>query len=275
MKKFLSLLLAALMLCSCAVAMAEATQNNMTYGVEDTENFAVTDNKTASQSTDMWLQVDATGQIDVEIPLLLVFKTNIDGGDATTGDNYQITNNSSADLVVTDIEVEVEVDEAPYAENENPMELVAYSATGDYADDTYGVQLSVAAQTDSDGETRDPYTVDIKTIEDDADDKITKAAKEGGWFLLADDGEKTSINVAMKTGELSFVTKRMESDDTMMDEDKGVKLLRLTYTVAIDTSDALGVTIEGTGVTGVDHKGTAVDAEYNFDKTYITVPVTP
>ena len=244
MKKIIALILALVMLGSMSVFAADADVSSLTVG-DDEGSFKVdADNaNTASQSTDLWLQVEASGQIDVTLPLLLVFKTNIDGGEAATGTNYKITNNSSAPLVVTEVDTIIAANSG--------MTLVDY-ATAAYAEDTYGVQL-----------TSGTTTIDL------FDGKATnaKSALEGGVFELAKaaadgTGTATEVNVEMKTGEISFVTKY---DDEGLAEEYGVKLLTVKYTVAIDTSEGKGTEIEGTVTGTVYTDGTAADQTYSYD----------
>lgn len=272
MKKFLSLLLAAVMVCSCAVALAaryddpvaDGTNATLRTGLEEAPflvDYSDKNNPTASQRTDLWIQVDAIGQIDATVPLVLVFKTNIDGGEATTGSNYGITNQSSADLVVTQIDT---TEYAPEINDKNEkMTLVKYDGTLNR--DNYAVLLTTTAEKGTGASTTgwDLYTKQYKN------DKL-----QGGLFELKR-GEYTAIDASMKTGELSFVTSRKEGTgenagkDAGMDETKGVKLLTVAYTVAIDTSDAKGDVILGAykgteSSTNVDGNFTANNMNYTY-----------
>lgn len=247
MKKFLAIILATMMLLSSAAFATEYKENIEVR--ETTDNYTGSDvTSIDTPKTELWLQVDATGQIDVTVPLVLIFQTNIDGGTAQSPDTYKITNNSTADLVVTKIAVAVEpqVNNDPNSQDDdNPMELVAYTATP--TEDQYKVQLSV--NLNSDGVVLGNYTGNTGKW-----DLFTPAyenlAKNGGLFELKKAakngaGTDTRVYADMSTGALSFVTKRIE-DDTAVDTTKGVKLLTVTYTVAIDTSDAIGVDITTT-----------------------------
>lgn len=230
MKRIVSLILAIMMIAALAIG-ASATS----FEVREADDKYTTDASTLNTpKTELWLQVDATGQIDVTVPLVLVFKTDIDGGSATSPNTYKITNNSTADLVVTNIEV------AEEAKSEaNPMTLVAYSATP--TEDQYKVQLSVdnsvVKGTGSTG------AFDLHTTSHEVD------AIAGGLFELKKAtaegvGTSTIVTADMTTGKLSFVTSRTGDDE--LDTAKGVKLLTVTYTVAVDTSDAIGTTITTT-----------------------------
>lgn len=204
MKKLISVLLSIVMvlaLTTTAFATEIEVRKDVAYKAE---NATVND----KANTELWLQVEASGQIDVTVPLVLVFKTNIDGGAAVTADNYKITNNSSADVAVTAMKTTLNADQ-------NPMTLDAYT-TADLARDHYKVQLTAGQK-----------SWDLHTAEH------TALAKDGGLFGVAKDGS-SPVKVDMTTGKLSFVTKGT---------DYGVKLLNVSYTVAIDTQNAIGTEI--------------------------------
>jgi len=233
MKKFLALILATLMLLSCT---AFADNMSVSVGKDDIAKFEGTTNTAKSQKTDIWLQVEASGQIDVTVPLVLVFKTNIDGGSATTPNTYKITNNSTADLVVTKIDTAVTL-----KSDTNPMTIVAYTATP--AEDEYKAQLSVGADVDAPSTENGKFDLSVASY--------SASALQGGLFEIkkatpAGVGVVTPIAVDMATGKLSFVT--THESEGVLDTDKGVHLMSVTYTVAIDTSDAVGADIKGNSV---------------------------
>lgn len=292
MKKFLSLLLAAMMLLSCATAMASSVaadadtiQNGSAYWKEESNEIKDDNSVTGDDAnsdidvreetttfkdsagfdtkgeaaTEIWLQVDATGQIDVTVPLVLVFQTNIDGGHATSPSAYKITNHSTADLVVTKIVTREVVKHSGITNyNNQPMTLAAYpeidATTGKIkqpAEDVYGARINVAKGVTL-GKLKDDKTntgvYDLFTSAN-LETPHENAAARGGLFELQKptagknaDGMVTNLNVEMITGPLSFVTTRTD-DDTNVDTDKGIQLLTIVYTVAIDTSDAIGETI--------------------------------
>lgn len=235
MKRLFALVLAVLMLGSVA-AFADGTIEN--YGPDVQYATAKDHNEDTLNTpyTELWLMVDAEGQIDVTVPLVLVFKTDIDGGTATSPATYQITNNSSADLVVTNIDT---VTNNVVDDNTNhPMVLKPYD-TATLARDEYKVQLSVQQNSAGnnvvlgDGETG---AWDLETAAHE-NNKIL-----GGLFELVKD-TSTRVYADMSTGKLSFITTRevdADGNDAGMDDTKGVHLLTVTYTVAIDTSDAIG-----------------------------------
>ena len=246
MKKIIALILALVMLGSVSVfAKMETPEVRL-----DTKYFGETNaTKLDTPKTELWLQVDASGQIDVTVPLVLVFKTNIDGGAAQTAEAYGITNNSSADLVVTDLKVDVNQKSVTDADTDNPMTLVEYATTG-LEEDTYGVKMTIAKQKDFNGTERGEWNYDLRGDILLTDDALVATkhvdANKGGLFLLpkaaANDtanGKETLIDVQMSTGELSFITKRTD-DDSAIDSSKGVYLLQITYTVAIDTMGTIG-----------------------------------
>lgn len=193
--------------------------------------------KEAEAATEIWLQVDATGQIDVTVPLVLVFQTNIDGGDAVSPDEYKITNHSSADLVVTKITTTTVATDS----SKQPMTMVDWG-TGNMKEDTYAVAIQNIGGTAGANNHRVRDTYDLNQTHEGY---FNNAALKGGLFELAkapannyETGTDTELEIAMKTGRLSFVTSRDGND--VMDQNKGIQLLTITYTVAIDTSDAIG-----------------------------------
>ena len=272
MKKFLALLLAAMMLLCCTTAFAaegEGTTTPSTFdsivngskytdGYDSDEGSVYEDGdatmsetgvsvrytdgqntfaKSGQAATEMWLQVDATGQIDVTVPLVLVFKTNIDGGDATSPEAYKITNHSTADLVVT----ELATTKVAYSETAQPMEMVAWSNT--LTEDQYAVRIRPASGVVLGSDKKAEY--DMYTSDADTKTLHAQNAYNGGLFELKkapkdnnETGTVTNLNVDMKTGRLSFVTHHKANDQ--LDTDKGIHLMTITYTVAIDQSDAYG-----------------------------------
>lgn len=252
MKRLIALVLAVLVLGSVA-AFADVSKIEVR---EDDDRYQSGINQSTLNTpyTELWLQVDASGQIDVTVPLVLVFKTDIDGGTATSPETYKITNHSSADLVVTNINTvtNTKVDD----ETNHPMVLMPYSTTT-LERDQYKVQLRVeenSAGNDvelGDGETG---VWDLETAAHE-NNKIL-----GGLFELVKD-TSTRVYADMSTGKLSFITTRLvngtgeDAEDAGMDTTKGVHLLTVTYTVAIDTSDAIGTDITDNGDTTINGVG--------------------
>lgn len=263
MKKFLSLLLAAMMLLSCATAMATSVDSivngdssawadggdtnvkadidiykDITVNYADAAGF----DKQGEAATEIWLQVDATGQIDVTVPLILVFQTNIDGGEATAPTTYVIKNNSTADIVVTKI-VTHETTEAA-STVENPMTLETYDNDLTLAEDKYAAKIDFTGKTVVLGKgAADIY--DLKTALSAT--AYTNPAYEGGLFEVKENGGTTYVPVMMKTGPLSFVTSRTPNGtEESMNQTRGIQLMTIVYTVAIDTSDAIGEAINET-----------------------------
>jgi len=238
MKKLISFLLVIMMLCSMSVS-AFATDDTKIGSSAKRDSFT-DETATGDVNTELWLQVDADGQIDVTVPLVLVFRTNIDGGKATSPGAYSIANMSSSDLVVTKIETKTET-------TSNPMTLKEFNTTT-LARDEYKVQLTVP-----DGVTLGVDDDDKTTQLNNGWDLSTPTHENdklyGGLFELAkpesgDTLKSTRIIADMETGSLSFVTTRNEDAttgaDAGMNNEYGVKLLTVTFTVAIDTSDAIG-----------------------------------
>lgn len=235
MKKFLSLVLAAMMLLSCTAAFAADTVEAI--DVRETDDRYTTGSDATEMDdakTELWLQVDANGQIDVTVPLVLVFQTNIDGGEVTSPATYKITNHGTSDLVVTKIDTDIVADN----NTTQPMNMVAY--TTDPAEDEYRAQLTAGNGVIIGTGATNGWDL----IKDHENDKL-----KGGLFEVLKakangTAVDTAIAVTMKTGPLSFITSRLEGDkDTGIDDKKGVKLMTVTYTMAIDTSDAIGETI--------------------------------
>ena len=231
MRKILALVLAIMMLSTMAISAA-ATE---TIDVRVDNNKIDVDAASGTGNTELWLQVDATGQIDVTVPLVLVFQTTIDGGEGIAPTDYMLTNSSTADVVVTNIAVADGTKNT--TGNENPMTQVAYDADAELGEDEYMIQLSVDSGKVINAEITTPAW-DLKTTSHHAD------AIDGGLFVVeqpsttATTQNETPITVSMETGKLSFVTTRT-ADDTK-DDNYGVHLLTVTYTVAIDTSNAIG-----------------------------------
>lgn len=246
MKKLISLFLALVMLMSCATVLAESTDKNATMTVgtpvshyaTDNEEAGATEAATPSVNTEIWLQVDAAGQIDVTVPLVLVFKTNIDGGTASSPAAYVMTNNSTADIAVTSIKVNP-VDTDTEAQ---PMEFVAYNTVGDTVDQ-YGLKLSVEATEADAANHRAAHAAYDKDMFDFTEEADTADVMDGGLFQVFK-GATTKITALMKTGPLSFTTLRKAgdtaADPSVLDTDKGVKIITITYTVGIDAQNAIG-----------------------------------
>jgi len=125
----------------------------------------------------------------------------------------------------------------------NPMALVAYTDTPQ--EDEYKVQLSVKEETVKGAGESGAWDL--------YDNEHARVAKQGGLFELKKavpngEGTDTRVIADMTTGKLSFVTLTTgEGAEEKLDDTKGVHLLTVTYTVAIDTSDAIGATITDNG----------------------------
>lgn len=226
MKRLIALVLVVLMLGSTAAFAADDTM----LGVSSENAVLKTEAGSGTAATELWLQVDAEGQIDVTVPLVLVFRTNIDGGKAQAATNYMITNNNNAPVVVTDVVVSE-------GRTTDPTKLVAYKADKALYEDEYMVQLTADAVAGTDG----------KTVFDFMTGTYTNPASAGGLFKLNRDtankaAEATTIKAEMATGSFSFVTKRDANDG--FDKTQGVHLNTVTYTVAFDTSVEYGTTIQ-------------------------------
>lgn len=281
MKKVFALVLSLMMiLCSVSALATEVTEADTIVNANDGAAFdtnikvhgdntiryrdAAANDISGEAATELWLQVEASGQIDVTVPLVLVFQTNIDGGEATSPNTYKITNHSSADLVVTQIKVTDVKNEA----NKQPMTKVHWTDAAELTEDQYMAKLTVGEGVTLGANQHGVY---------DLDGTYTGERHEGGIFELAkagkndyEKGTDTPIALSMKTGRLSFVTSRVETPktdegqmDDAMDTTKGIQLMTITYTVAIDTSDAYGEEI--TNKVNVDDEGNLLDVARDGD----------
>lgn len=237
MAKIISLILAVSMMFGCIPALASSS------GAVVNENGATDTIKGGASSgslhTEMWLQVGANwdgegasaGTIDVTVPLVLVFRTNIDGGSAQAPASYGITNNSSADVAVTGITVN--------DASGDVLTLEKYGASYLPTDfDRYGVELEVQSKA--------PW--DMAAVKSSP---AAETAINGGLFILpkanAGVGVFTPITARMMTSKLSFVTD--PATNAKLDASKGLKLMTVSYTVALDLSHGREtVDKDGTGI---------------------------
>lgn len=264
MKRLIALILVVLMLGSTAALAADDT----VLGVSNENAVLKTEAGSGSAATELWLQVDADGQIDVTVPLVLVFKTNIDGGVAKAATNYMITNNNNAPIVVTDVKVAT----GSLSSRPTTLELVDYGST--LYEDDYMVKLTSKA--DIANVTEFDFYDSVNTA-----DTYHKAASEGGLFKLNRDTENkaattTVIEADMSTGSFSFVTTRGTNDEFV--ETNGVHLNTVTYTVAFDTSVEYGGTIttaaQGNGTAATSPDMDKVDWNQGTDNATKTVTAT-
>ncbi|MBR6525366.1 MAG: hypothetical protein IKT57_05290, partial [Clostridia bacterium] len=75
MKKILAFVMIFMLLCGSALATEYG------FSAHNPERYDSPANATENNKaeTELWLKVAATGQIDVTVPLVLVFQTNIEG----------------------------------------------------------------------------------------------------------------------------------------------------------------------------------------------------
>lgn len=264
MKKWLAFTMVMALLLSCTLASANAESGwidvtsddpaaeNMTAAKSspDIPFLSAGDGRSAAQKTALWIRVDASGQINCTIPLVIVYKTNIDGGSATTAeDKYGITNYSTADLAVIGMKVETHAED-------DLIELVeSYAPT---AVDKYKGTVTVAEKGTLPG-----YTKSLAALK--AED--TKSAAEGGLFKISKpadaNGEFRSIALQVATSRLSFVTGL---------NGEGVYLLDVHYTVGISTQNAEGTAISGETKGTVFTEDGPVETDYTYDGTGIVKP---
>lgn len=275
MKRILALLLAALMLLSCT-ALAESnpapTFNpekgkdaiSFTPGSLTGNDDSNLDIKTGYISrhyqengtegdvkTELWIQVEANGQIDVTVPLILVFSTNVDGGTATAATNYKIYNNNARNSIAVD---KIVVENTGSAKM-NFVDSDAFDALDLNARDYYAVTMDpiVADGTATNKGTDnslDMKTYDHKTEvydlfkaigEEDTDYDESGADKTHVALMTLGQKGIMNLNPTMKTTPLTFTT--TQATDNAESAQIGVHLLNVTYTVALQYTSGQGGSI--------------------------------
>ena len=284
MKKIIALALALMMTLGCTVALATepVADVNMTNRVSTLNvqpNFLVTKETTteglsgameAAQRTDVWLQVEASGQIDVTVPLVAVFKTNIDGGRDTIANTYKIINHSSAALAVTKVVIEDQNADVSANGNGDQLSMVKeaeltgynkyslhfkptdfYKTDAGKANPVWQVSQDVADSTSAqDGGLMktnfEKTTEGGKTIYTKDSHAVAGDEKQGLWLIdreIAGSTDNQSyIELVLNTTKLSFVTSKNKKEAAVED---GVKIFTITYTVKIDDSSKVGEDIFG------------------------------
>ena len=263
MKKILALLLAALMLLSCTALAAFdplAKGGDAIYFSPEVENdnskldihnnlisrYQKEDVQDGKVETELWLQIEASGQIDVTVPLVLVFSTNVDGGYATAADNYKIYNNNTRNSIAIDkIEVEIKsdgenllnlkTDDDFYKLTPNdrdyysvvmkpfPADKEKTVASGNQeANKALAMNTQVHAGYDFIDLAKAVVSGNSKTAYDTTG--TTKEATQNALMTLGQGGI-INLKPTMKTTPLSFVTSEADT--------KGVHLLNVTYTVGL------------------------------------------
>lgn len=308
MKKIIALALALVMVLGCVSAFA---LDNDTYYTKDDRNmtnrvsvdnvqpnFLVTTESSvfedaameAKQKTDVWLQVEASGQIDITVPLVAIFKTNIDGGRETISENYKLINYSSAAIAVTKMEIKdyqanVQTNNSDADKN---MQLVAMDELeGKYnkyalivkPDDQYNIQKKGTdvkkqwqeAQDVADDESHQKSPLPSTMFTNDGAGNFTLDSKSnatnelpGLWLVERNPvgstaGNSSYMQLTLETSKLTFVTKQDTVQKSAANIENGVKLFTITYYVKIDNASAVGEAIHG-DTTGTDYN-TASPAE--------------
>ena len=290
MKKFLALLLAAMMLLSCtsalAVEISPVKSGNNGVAISFTENGTDPDNPDSATdnskleidqehisryvkedgtegtvSTELWMQVDASGQIDVTVPLVLVFSTNVDGGKATEATNYKIYNNNVRNSIAVD-KITVAQDSQGVA-NTTFVSKTEFEDLDDNARDYYYVILEPEVVAAADIKVSDNQTT-LKSLamntqvhveeydlhEAQSEDKYNETADKATSLMTLGQGGEINLKPTMVTTPLTFVTTGYnETENGDADEaTKGIKLLTVTYTVGLKYNTVTGADITGTDV---------------------------
>jgi len=285
-----------MMLLSCTAAVA-ADDDNQTkwmdekyvsegFNFNETTGGDHTNEISATQKTDVWLQVEASGQIDVTVPLVAVFKTNIDGNmgqEKKISKNYVITNNSTAPLAVT--KVEIQDHKADVTVNGKTSNMTMVDTLNQKVYDQYKLtffpedhntrtgskgSIWTAAQnvgyapTDPAYQTSRTFTKngDLYTLDSGStalDQKmglwtIERKTYEGDKAV----GKESYIQLGLETSPLSFVTELKDKDASAVEN--GIKLFTITYTVKIDDSYAVGEDIQG-------YEEGPVDGDFDYKYT--------
>lgn len=290
MKKFLAMLLAAMMLLSSVGALAaidphengavisfdvDTGTDNSELEVENDytsrykkEDWKQTDAANSTVKTELWMQVDASGQIDVTVPLVLVFSTNIDGGKAQEAANYVIYNNNTRNSVAVDkIEVTNGADNTQMTlQSKTTFNNEKNLGTGDDKRNYYYVVFEPEKNTsDTSASSANGIGIAMDTkihsgTQDTTDGPIyydlynaTTANPVGKTHYNTTDstavalmtiGQGGSINLkpTMETTPLNFVTANFMEDAQQFAH--GVHLLNVTYTVGLQYMDAQGRDIQ-------------------------------
>ena len=256
MKKIIAIVLALALVLSCTAALAAQVTTagwstpeegtNMNVKTSGAGNFRVDDidkPTKAEQKTALWLQVEASGQINCTIPLALVYKTNIDGGNAATANNYKIINNSTANLGVIEIKVDVKD-----TTNTTLKKGVDYAS----ALDTYKGSLTVSGTYTLDGGN---CVKDLGDVYAAGSHKITTTSA-APFFVIkkaSSGANSTPIAMGITTGPLSFVTKAADGTGESAKE-YGIHLLDVTYVVAINTNEAKGSEVKELNINVTDYE---------------------
>lgn len=245
MKKIIALVLAAMMLFS-AVAFASSQQESTeptatpkpvtTFedkGLTYTYNYDKVTTSTdpaPSVNTQVWLQVKAEGQINVKVPLVLVFSTNMEGGTSTIADAYKITNNNANNAVAIK---GIKVTNDSSGQNILLKTATEFAAATDQDYNWFKVTMAPqAVDKEVKLNTADAWkTPDMGAIMA-SELKITDTDKYGIWLNR---GQSVNMKPTMTTTAFNKVT----ADDP----DKGVKVMTVTYTLGLVyenfTSEAL------------------------------------
>lgn len=268
MKKIIALALALVLVASCTFALAEdinmtnevSTEYLSPTFVEKQKDYSseIKGATQVGQHTNVWLQVEASGQIDVTIPLVAVFKTNIDGGKDTISENYEMINNSSADIAVT--LVRVKDNEANVSTNGDgrKMELIKEAdmeSNKEYNKYSLSILPDDQYQTPEWVEAKDVGEFDIVDGYYTLDSGAQPGDEQKGLWLIekkdpnAEEGTASYVELVLNTSRLSFVTNKTDKGEE--DIQDGVCIFTVFYTVKIDDSSKVGKDVKGTTIGSV------------------------
>ena len=210
MKKLVSFVLAALLMLS-VVAFAASGDTTLEANPAITYTYSADNVNTGKVETYIYLKVKAEGQIDVTVPLFLVFATDVDGGKATEPSKYIIKNNNTESAVgVT--KIAVTSGGGMKLTNQNGFN----DAVGAHEYDTYMVTLTTSASTYDLGNA--PFTQE------------TAGAALSGFSI--EKSESVNLKPEMQTTAIDFVT-----------GDQYVQILTIEYTLGLiyDTVDTVNL----------------------------------
>ena len=205
------------------------------------------ENAAPTVKTELWMQVDASGQIDVTVPLVLVFSTNVDGGKATAASNYKIYNNNQRNSIAVDKIKVVNEDNSKTMSFWTEKYFNKNIATNPDSRDSYYVVLNPelvdTTAASANQETLNSLAMNTQLHVSKFD--LRNAVKDIDAYDETSDPDKAlmtigqggSINLkpTMETTPLTFITEGYAATEGGYSDNAttGIKLLTVTYTVGL------------------------------------------